>query len=116
MTMDLGPLRALVTDLNFAVQGVDGIVTAPIATGPVTIRGIWDDSLFETDPVGQDRMRLEPRHIWVIDRADGPLERGSQVDVAGPDNGDAQTWVVDGVAKTTDPFTIAHILVPKRGW
>lgn len=97
--MDLGPLRTLVSDLNFRVHGVAATVTRPAPDNtPVVTTGIWlSPPLEEPRAVGTDFQRREPRKVLALPRnVLSKVPRGTTVVAPEAIGGANKTWRVDG--------------------
>lgn len=95
--MDLGPLRALVLDVNFEAHGVAATVTRPAPNNiPIATRVIWVTPVTVGVPSDMDFQRNEPLRIIALKRSDVPtVPKGTLID-APPKAGDAsQLWRVD---------------------
>ena len=109
--MDLGPLRALTCVLVQDAFGVPATVTLPLSN-PVTTTGVWVRALEESQPVGTDLARREPRRVCAFPRRTfASLPRGTTVVAPETADGATKTWRVDGIERT-DPDFVRVILVP----
>lgn len=113
--MDLGPLRALVRDVNFAVLGVDVTVTRPGVYLPVATRGIWLPPVVDEVPFGHELARREPRRILALPRSDvDSAPRGTVIAAPESPGSVTVTWVVDGLAEAQTPEHLRVIVRPQR--
>jgi hypothetical protein len=95
--VDLGALRELVRDVNFATHGVPATVTPPGAPA-VTTRVIWLTPLSVQSPVGASFTRTEAQRIVAIPRDDVPeVPRGTLLAVTEPFQSAPVAWKVDGI-------------------
>lgn len=110
---------ALMQKVNQAAHGVSITVTPPGGSA-VTTTGIWHDPLIDTQPLGSDFRRRDPRRVMEIPLTDTltDVPRGSTVVAADRDGGSAKTWRADGLApalgigRFTGPLRCYVILVP----
>lgn len=112
--MDLGPLRALASDLTQSILGVPVTVTRPVPDDtPVTTTGIWTTApLEESRPFGTDFQRRDPRRVLALPRRTlTTVPRGTVILAPETPDGDPQTWVVDGVEQV-DGDTVRVLMVP----
>lgn len=98
--MDLGALRELVRDVNFATHGVPATVTLPGAPAvpPITTRVIWLTPVPLQSPVGASFTRTEAQRIVAIPRDDvAEVPRGTLLAVTEPFQAAPVAWKVDGI-------------------
>lgn len=108
--MDLSPLRALVTSLNFSTHGVAATVTRPSQAAIVTTV-IWLTAVTEDLPAGFDLQRATARKAIAVPTADVPtLPRGTVIVAAEAVGGAVKTWTVDGIARV-EPGQIRAIVI-----
>jgi hypothetical protein len=100
--VDIGPLRSLVLDSNWAIYGVDAVVTRPAPDDtPITdVRVLWVTPTTEDVPVGGTWQRREMRPVMALRRSEVPTApRGTRI-VAPPRGSDtSQTWQVEGIER-----------------
>lgn len=97
--MNLGPLRALVLDLNISAHGVPVTVTRPFPDDtPIVTTGIWLTTTTDDMPAPVDFQRRDVRRVLAVSRASvATIPRGTLI-LAPEKAGDAiQRWRVDGV-------------------
>jgi hypothetical protein len=95
--MDLGPLRALVLDLNFNAHGVNGTLTLP-NEDPVDTRLIWLANDTEQVPRNGGFGRAEPRRVLALRRDLVPaIPIGSRIVAPELSTGSDKVWKVDGM-------------------
>lgn len=107
--MDLGPVRALVLDLNFGVHGVLATVTRPAPDNvPIETLGIWLQPVAENFPGGMDFQRREPQRVMALRTDEVPTVPRGTIITAPEKRGDAvQAWRVDGI----DRYDADHVRV-----
>lgn len=96
--MDIGPLRALVLELNADVLGVPVTVTyEDPEIDAITARGIWVTPTTDDYPAGLSGIRRrEPRRVLALNVVDfQTVPKGSIIDAA-PPGGSSERWRVDG--------------------
>lgn len=106
--MDLGPLRALVTRLNFQVHNsVPATVTVPDGD-PVTTRIHWFTPTTDDYPTGFDVRRADRKRLMGILTEDVPtVPRGTIVEAPEKSGGESLRWRVDA----TDKVEVEHVRV-----
>lgn len=93
--MDLGPLRGLVSSLNFATFGLPAIVELP--AGDVETSGIWQTPITDDMPGNLQIRRREPLRILAIPTVDAPdLPHGTIIRAPLVSGGAILRWQVDG--------------------
>jgi hypothetical protein len=110
--VDLGPLRTLALELNLAAHGVAATVTRPFPDNtPIETTGIWQRPLDETQPIGTDFTRREPRRVLVLPRSVlSTLPRGTTIGAPELAGGPVLAWRVDGLDRANEPDTWRAIL------
>ena len=111
--MDLGPLRALVTDLNFQAHGLAVTVTTPGGL-PVAVTGIWLTPATDHYPLGQEFRRASPTRAMAL-RVDevAQVPRGTVIVAPERSGGADQTWKVDSVERL-EAAHVRVIVVPSQ--
>lgn len=95
--MNLGPLRALVFDLNISAHGLPVTVT-PVGEVAIVTRGIWLTPSTEDVPGGMEFHRRDARRVMALSRATvATLPNGSLVRAPEQPGGADKTWRVDGI-------------------
>lgn len=96
--MDLGPLRALVRDLNFAAHGFPITVTRPYPDDEeIETRGIWVLPLTVDTPGGIEFTRRDPQRVLALRKDEVPtVPRGTVVLAPEYSGGEDRRWRVEG--------------------
>ena len=96
--MDLGPLRALVRDLNFAAHGFPITVTRPYPDDEaIETRGIWVLPLTVDGPSQQEFTRRDPNRVIALRKDEvETVPRGTIIDAPEYSGGTARRWRVEG--------------------
>lgn len=101
--MDLGSVRTLVVDLNWAVLGVPITVFLAGVPAGIETRGIWLTYQPEELPTATNLKRGVPRRVLALRRDEvATVPRGTFIEappIAGAEN---QTWIVDGYLEQRD--------------
>ena len=97
----------------FATMGVPAVVTRPApADTPIETSLIWVERTTPEVPDGARVTRHDPRRIGVLSSADVPsIPTGTMVEAADTQDGTAQRWKVDGIARV-DADQVRVILLP----
>ena len=114
--MDLGPLRALATDLNLRTHGVPITVIRPFPDNePIATRGIWLQQA--EDVPGSEWSRREARRVMALRRLDVPTApRGTIIVAPFSASGPKAAWRVESSEQGTDtgrvdPETVRVLVV-----
>lgn len=96
--MNQQALRRLALDASMFAHGVDATVTVP-SGAPIVTRCTWLLSLEESQPVGRDFNRSDPRRLMALplSLALPTVPRGSVVVAALPGTTTARTWRVENI-------------------
>ena len=114
--MDLGALRALVSDVNFSAHGVPATVTRPFPDDtPIETIGIWLTPITEDVPLGVDFQKREARHVFALQRSTVPtVPRGTIILAPEWSHGTALRWRVDGhVQREADHTRVTVVPEPE---
>lgn len=97
--MDLGSLRALALDLNFAAHGVP-VTVQPPDSDEIETRGIWVTPISEDVPIGSEFSRREPQRVMALSRLAVPsVPKGTVIQAPEKSGDEIAVWRVDGLER-----------------
>lgn len=108
MALDLRPG----VDEALEAFGVPAVVTRPAPdTAPISTTAIWLPPLEESQPVGSDWIKEDPRRRLALPRRDVPqANNGTVITAAETLGGATRTWRKDGDERSIDAEWL-HVLV-----